>query len=105
MEQRLRYALVPIEPPLGLTDRLDVHLTGLTESAADELAEWELRTMRDPRNWLRPVAAAAVCGVAGGALILVRARQQQQRRHVGGLKALERGVREVAGDVAGRFNR
>ena len=105
LEQRLRYALVPVEPPGSLTDRLDARLTAMTDAAADELAEWELGAMGDPRNWLRPIAAAAVCGAAGGALILVRARQQHQKRQVSGLKALERGVREVVGDVRQRLDR
>jgi len=105
VERLLRSALVPVDPPGTLGARLEDTLSELTDAAAGELADWELGAMRDPRNWLRPVAAAAVRGAAGGALILVRARQQQQRRNVGGLKALERGVREVAGDVAGRFNR
>jgi hypothetical protein len=105
IEQRLRYALVPVEPPRSLTDRLDARLTELTDAAADELAKSELRAMSDPRNWLRPVAAAAVCGLAGGALVLVRARQQQRKRHVPGITALERGVREVVGEVRQRFDR
>lgn len=105
LEQRLRYALVPIEPPGSLTDRLDARLTAMTDAAADELADWELRAMGDPRNWLRPMAAAAVCGIAGGALVLVRARQQHQKPQVSGFKALDRGVREVVGDVRRRIDR
>ena len=52
----------------------------MTEAAADELADWEMSAMRDPRNWVRPVAAVVVGTVAGGALVVVRARQQQPRR-------------------------
>jgi hypothetical protein len=105
VERRLRYALVPVEPPPSLTDRLDARLTEITGAAADELAEWELRAMSDPRNWIRPAAAVAVCGVAGGALVLVRARQGQKKRHLPGLTALERGVRDVVGEVRGRIDR
>ncbi len=105
LEQRLRYALVPVEPPGSLTDRLDARLTAVTDAAVDELADWELRAMGDPRNWLRPIAAATVCGIAGGALMLVRARQQHRKRHVSGVGALERGVREVVGDVRQRMSR
>ena len=61
--------------------------------------------MRDPRNWARPAAAALVGGAAGGALVLVRARQQQRRRQARGLRALERSVRDVAGEVRGRLQR
>ena len=105
VERLLRSALVPVEPPGSLTDRVEQALTELTDAAADELADWELRTMRDPRNWARPVAAAVVGGVAAGGLILVRARQQHRRRGTHGLRALERGVRDVSGQVRGRLRR
>ena len=62
VEALLRSALTPVEPPEALSDRLERHLTELTDLAAEELAEWELGAMRDPRNWVRPVAAATVIG-------------------------------------------
>ena len=58
VEALLRSALTPVEPPEALSDRLERHLTELTDLAAEELAEWELGAMRDPRNWGRPIAAA-----------------------------------------------
>jgi hypothetical protein len=36
--------------------------------------------MRDPRNWVRPVAAVAVGTTAGAALVLLRVRKQHRRR-------------------------
>ena len=105
VEQLLRTALAPVEPPEALTDRLERTLTELTDAAADELADWELGAMRDPRNWGRTVAAGAVVGVAGGALILVRARQVHKRRQASGLRALERGVLAVVQDVEKRLGR
>jgi hypothetical protein len=105
MERLLRSALVPVEPPERLSDRLERALSELTQAAAGELAEWELSAMRDPRNWARPVGAAVVVTLAGGALVLVRARQQQKKRNVGGLRALERSVRGVAGDLEKRVRR
>ena len=57
MEALLRSALTPVDPPEALSDRLERHLTELTDLAAEELADWELSTMRDPRNWVRPAAA------------------------------------------------
>ena len=101
MEALLRSALTPIEPPEALSDRLERHLTELTDLAAEELAEWELGAMRDPRNWARPVAAATVIGVAGGALVVVRARQRSKKKHVTGLRALEQGLQDVV-DRVGR---
>jgi hypothetical protein len=105
VERLLRSALVPIEPSEALSDRLERSLTEITEAAADELAEWELGAMRDPRNWARPIAAAAVVGVAGGALVVVRARQQQRKRQARGLEALERGLHDVVRQVRRRIDR
>lgn len=105
VERLLRTALVPVEPPEGLTGRLERTLTELTDAAADELADWEISAMRDPRTWGRTIAAGAVVGVAGGALVLVRARQIYKRRQASGLRALERGVIDVVHDVEKRLGR
>jgi hypothetical protein len=90
LEGLLASALRPIEPPDDLAGRVEETLAVVTEAAASELSEWadelsegELAALRDPRNWLRPVAAIAVGGVAGTALVLVGMRQ---RRRSGGLR-------------------
>jgi hypothetical protein len=103
VERLLRSALVPIEPPEALSDRLERGLSELTEAAATELADWELSAMRDPRNWGRPAAAVVVGGLAAGGLVLVRARQQQKKRHSTGLQALEKSIRGVADDIEKRL--
>ena len=103
VERLLRSALVPVEPSGALSDRLERRLSELTDLAAGELADWELSTMRDPRNWGRPAAALVVGGIAGGALVLVRARQQHRKRQATGLRALERSVRDVASDLQRRL--
>ena len=105
MEALLRSALTPVEPPEALSDRLERHLTELTDLAAEELAEWELGAMRDPRNWARPVAAATVIGVAGGALVVVRARQRSKKKQVTGLRALEQGLQDVVERVGKTLER
>jgi hypothetical protein len=105
VEALLRSALVPIEPSEALSDRLERHLAELTDLAVDELADWDPSAMRDPRNWGRPVAAVVVGTAAAGALVLVRARQQQKRRQVTGLRAIERSVRDVADDLQRRLTR
>jgi hypothetical protein len=108
-ERRLRFALAPVEPPRALSERVERGLTLVADAAADELADWELRAMRDPRNWMRPVAAAAVGGAAAGALVLVRARAHHRPRpgeaRPGGLKALDHGARDVARGLRRRFER
>ena len=105
VERLLRSALVPVEPSEHLTDRLERRLTELTDAAAGELADWELKAMSDPRNWVRPAAAAAALGLAGGALVLVRARQRHRAQEARGLKALEKGVEEVVSEVRRRLDR
>jgi hypothetical protein len=105
VEQLLRSALVPVEPPERLSDRLERGLSELTEAAADELADWELSAMRDPRNWVPTVTAIVVGSAAAGGLVLVRARQQHKKRQTSGLRALERSMRGVASDVQKRLRR
>ena len=91
--------------PRRSRDRLERTLSELTEAAAEELADLDPAAMRDPRNWGRPAAAAIVGTMAGGALVLVRARQRQRKREASGLKALEKSVREVAVDLERRLRR
>jgi hypothetical protein len=81
-EGLLRRALTPVDPPADLAARMEATLAELTELAQDELESWELSTMRDPRNWVRPVAAVAVGTTAGAALVILRVRQQHRRRPV-----------------------
>src|SRR4051812_42523901 len=83
VESLLRSALRPIEPPEKLSGRLEETLSAVTEAAAEELSAWaeelsesELRSLRDPRNWLRPAAAIAAGGVAAGGLVVVELRRR-----------------------------
>ena len=55
-------------------------LVSLTELAQDELDSWELGAMRDPRNWVRPAAAAVVGVSAGTALVVLRVRARHRVR-------------------------
>jgi hypothetical protein len=105
VERLLRSALVPVEPPEALSDRLERGLSELTEAAAVELADWELGAMRDPRNWMPTAAAIVVGSAAAGGLVLVRARQQHKKRQATGLRALEKSVRGVTADVKRRLRR
>ncbi len=80
VERLLRQALAPVEPPEQLAAHLESTLKSLTELAAEELDAWELSAMRDPRNWVRPVAAATIGTAAGAGLVVLRVRRQQKRR-------------------------
>lgn len=73
-EALLREALSPVDPPADLMARMEAALVNLTELAQEELESWELSTMRDPRNWVRPAAAVVIGASAGTALILLRVR-------------------------------
>src|SRR5215208_6135725 len=84
-----RSALRPIEPPENLSGRVEETLSAVTEAAAEELAAWaeelsesELRSLRDPRNWVRPAGA-----IAAGGLVLVEFRRRGSKRpnRLGGL--------------------
>jgi hypothetical protein len=89
-EHMLRMALAPVDPPDSLKARVETTLQELTDAAVDELEGWELSAMRDPRNWVRPVAAIAVGTAAGAGLIVLGWRRQHRR---------QRSVRVAAGEV------
>jgi hypothetical protein len=98
VENLLRSALRPIEPPENLPNRVEDTLTAVTEAAAEELSAWadelsesELAALRDPRNWVRPAAAVAAGSLAGGALLLVELRRR--RRPSSGLRSLSEDLR------------
>lgn len=105
VERLLRYALVPVEPPASMSDRVERRLTELTDAAVDELAEWDPSALGDPRRWARFVAAGVVAASAGGALVLVRARQKQRSPATRGFEALQKSIREVRGEAAARLRR
>jgi hypothetical protein len=93
-EALLREALAPVDPPADLAQRLELTLVNLTELAQDELESWELSAMRDPRNWVRPAAAALIGTTAGTALVVlrVRARHRARRAGSGSLRELAAGT-------------
>ena len=83
-EALLRRALAPIEPPTGLSDRLESKFEQMTEAAVDELESWELEAITDPRNWGRLAYAGGVVVAGAGAatgLVLLKARQKAKQRN------------------------
>ncbi|HEX5609168.1 MAG TPA: hypothetical protein VFX45_03650 [Solirubrobacterales bacterium] len=100
VEALLTDALRPIEPPERLSSRVEDTLSAVTAAAAEELSEWaeelsesELRALRDPRNWVRPVVAVGAGSVATGALVLLELRRRSRQQSASGLKALADGLR------------
>ena len=104
LEALLADALRPIDPPEDLAGRVEVTLSAITEQAAaalgswaEELTESELESLRDPRNWVRPVAAVAVGSAAAGALVVVGARR---KRKPTGIRAnASRLISELGGEL------
>ena len=98
IEARLRRALAPVEPPEELAMRLEGTLGSLVELAADELEAWELSSIRDPRNWLRPAAAVVVGSGAAVGLVVLRTRRKRHKRRAqahGALDLAERTLRDL----------
>ncbi len=100
VERLLADALRPIEPPERLSGRVEDTLTAVTAAAAEELSDWvgelsdsELHSLRDPRNWVRPVVAVGVGGVATGALVLLEARRRGRQQASGRIRALTERIR------------
>jgi hypothetical protein len=100
----LETALAPVEPRAKFGNELESRLASVQAAALEELADWELAAMRDPRNWARPAAALAVGTAAGAALLVVRMRRV--RRHRSGLRGIaEQSRREIAEALAGARSR
>jgi hypothetical protein len=100
VEHLLADALRPMDPPERLSGRLEDTLSAVTQAAAEELSDWaeelsesELRALRDPRNWVRPVFAVGAGGAAAGALVLLEARRRSQRQAKGRFQAVTRRLR------------
>jgi H+/Cl- antiporter ClcA len=95
VELLLSDALRPLEPPERLSGRVEDTLAAVTQAAAEELSQWaeelsesELRALRDPRNWVRPVVAVSAGGAAAGALVVMELRRRGKQQAKGGLRSL-----------------
>jgi hypothetical protein len=100
VEQLLNDALRPIEPPERLSARFEDTMAAITQAAAEELSDWaeelsesELRALRDPRNWVRPVVAVGAGGVATGALVVLELRRRSRQKSQSGLRSIADGLR------------
>jgi hypothetical protein len=108
LESLLLRALAPVDPPERLSERLEQTLTELTDLAVEELDAWEISSMRDPRNWVRPVVAAGVGATAGTALVVLRVRTKNRRHRQQSTDLFdlaERTLRDVADEARNLLDR
>jgi len=101
IESMLKNALQPVEPPEQMVEKLEQRLSVVADQANRDLASWreeltesELRSLRDPRNWVRPAAAGAASVAAGAALVVLGLR-----RRTPDTKAVESSLRQLAEDA------
>jgi hypothetical protein len=90
IERLLESAFAPVDPPAGLVNELESRLFEVQAAAIEaleEVADWELAAMRDPRNWVRPAVAVVAGTAAGSALVLLQVRRGRRQRP-GGLRGL-----------------
>ena len=88
IERLLEAALAPVDPPAGFVDELETKLTVVQTAAIEaleEMSDWELAAMRDPRNWVRPAVAIVAGTAAGTALVLLQVRRGRRQRGLKGL--------------------
>src|SRR5580658_10575367 len=100
LELLLYRALAPVEPPEALATQLATTRQSITDMAAEELEGWELASIRDPRNWVRPAAALVVGTAAGAALVLLRARQRHRAQPPSSIAELRDRAAQTAHDFA-----
>ena len=71
--------------------------TDLPQVRTEEISDWELAAMSDPRNWVRPAVALAAGGAAAGALVVLGLRHRhRQDDSTAAVKALTDAIGEAA---------
>jgi hypothetical protein len=104
----LEAAFVPVEPPSSLVDELEARLASVSAAAIEtleELAEWEMDAIRDPRNWVRPAVALTAGTAAGAALVVLQLRRSRRRRAPGLRGIAEQGGRSLLDVVSATRSR
>lgn len=108
LESLLGRALSPVEPPEHLTARMEETFTTITSLAADELDNWELTALHDPRTWARPAAAIAIGTAAAGAAAVLQGRKRRGKRHPSDADPVDfaaTALRTIADEVERRVRR
>ncbi len=96
IEDLLADVLRPVDPPERMSTRLQNRFSAISEAAATDLSDWaeeltesEMKSLRDPGNWVRPVVAVAAGGLATGALVVFEVRRRGRQRSSGLKSAIE----------------
>ena len=84
-------------------EKFESRLEQVSLDAAEELADWELAAMRDPRNWVKPATAVVVGGAAAGALVVLGLRHRRREDDKGAVAVKALG--EAIGDALGEAGR
>jgi hypothetical protein len=98
IESVLNRAFAPVEPPARMYEEVQSRLQEISLNAAEELADWELAAMGDPRNWVRPAVALAAGGAAAGALVVIGLRRRKHDNDAGA--AAVKALTDALGDAA-----
>lgn len=97
IESILSRAFSPVDPPAQMYEQFEARLTEISFSAAEEISDWELAAMSDPRNWVRPAVALAAGGAAAGALVVLGLRHRhRQDDSTAAVRALTDAIGEAA---------
>lgn len=98
IESLLGRAFAPVEPPARMYEEFESRLSDISMSAAEEIADWELAAMSDPRNWVRPAVALAAGTAAAGALVVLGLRHRKHGDDAGAaaVKAMTDAIGEAA---------
>ncbi len=79
IEDLLRQAFRPVEPPEHLPRRFEDTVLNLASFAADQLEGLEPDALRDPHNWGRQATAVVAGGAAAAALVAYEVHRRGSR--------------------------
>jgi hypothetical protein len=101
IESMLTRAFAPVEPPAHLYEAFESKLEQVSADAAEELSDWELAAMRDPRNWVKPATAVVLGGAAAGTLLVLglRSRRREDDKGTAAVKALSGALGDVRREI------
>jgi hypothetical protein len=101
IERLLKRAFAPVDPPPHLYAAFEDKLEQVSINAAEELSDWELAAMRDPRNWVKPAVAVVAGGTAAGALLVLglRSRRREEDKGAAAVKALSGALGDVRREI------